>query len=118
MASVVMIWPAFAWHAIRGVHRGTEHVPIFDHHRAGVAADADGHVMAFRGEFRIAGNGFLHLRGRVQRVVRHGERRHHFVTHRLDDCTVMFFGGLPHDIDAGCHHFASALVPELFIEPR
>ena len=40
------------------------------------------------------------------------------ITHGLDDRAVMFFSGLPHDVDAGLHHFACALVPELLIEPR
>ena len=47
-----------------------------------------------------------------------GERRHHLVAHGLDDRAVMLLGGLPHDVDAGRHHFARALVPELLIEPR
>ena len=74
--------------------------------------------MPFGRELGIAGDGFLHLRSGVERIVGDREGGHHLVTHGLDDRAVMLFGGLTHDVDAGRHHFACALVPELLIEPR
>jgi hypothetical protein len=74
--------------------------------------------MSLGGELGIAGDRLLHLRRGVQRVIGDGESGHDLITHGLDDRAVMFLGSLAHDVDAGRHHLASALVPKLFIEPR
>ncbi len=58
-----------ARHAVRGVHRGAEHVARLDHDRAEVAADPDRDLLALDLEVRVAGDGRLHLDRGVDRRV-------------------------------------------------
>ena len=105
-----------ARHAVRGVHRGAEHVAVLEHHRPEMAADADRHRLAIYLELGMLGDLLLHLRGGIQGVVRGGEGRHDLIAHGLDDGAVIFFGGAAHDFDADGDHVARAQVAHQLVQ--
>jgi hypothetical protein len=60
----------------------------------------------------------LHAAGRVERVVRRGERRHDLVADGLDHRSVVLLGRGPHDLDAGQDHVPGAQVAHDLVDAR
>ena len=113
-----MIWPGFglAGHAVGGVHGGAENIAVLQHHRAEVAADANGDGLLVDFELRVQGDLLLHLGRGIQRIVGGREGRHDLIAHGFDDRAVILVGCGPHHIDADADHVACAQIPQQFIE--
>jgi hypothetical protein len=98
--------------------RGSEDVPILEHHRSEVTADADGDGLPFDLELGMDPNVVLHAATGVDGVVRGGERGHDLVADGLDDRAVILLGGRPHDLHAGQDHVPGAKVAHDFVDSR
>ena len=106
-----------AGHAVGRMHRRAENVPAFEHHGPKMAADPDRHHLAFNLELGVGGDELLHLRRRIQRLVRARKARHDLIAHGLDHRAMALLGGAAHDIDAGGNHIARAQISHQLIEP-
>src|SRR6202042_2935956 len=103
-------------HAVRGVHRGSKYIPVLEHHRTEVAADADRNRLLVDFELRMRNDLPLHLRGGIQRIVGGGEGRHDLIAHGFDDGTVVLLGGDAHDVDADSNHVACAYISQQLVQ--
>ncbi len=107
-----------ARHAIRGVHGRAEDVPVLEHDRAEVTADANRDRLAFDFELRVCADIVLHAARRIERIVGRGKRGHDLVADRLDHRSMVLLRGRAHDLDTGQHHVAGTQVAHDLIDAR
>ena len=107
-----------ARHAICGVDRGAEDIPVLEHDRTEMTADAYRNRLTLDPQLRMNPDVVLHPARRVERVVGRRERRHDLVADRLDHRAAILLGRSPHDLDARENHVARTQVSHDFVDPR